>query len=333
MESKIYRVALVGCGVVAPNHVNALLKIPNAILVALCDNIPEKAIALKNRFSLDVDVFEDYETMLDTVKPDCVHIVTPHYLHCSMAKAALARDIEVFLEKPVCISLDEVKSLIEAEKASRASVCVCFQNRFVSAVADAERIINEDGGVTSACFSLFWKRTEEYYNSSSWRGKYATEGGGVMINQAIHTLDLLTRFLGEPKSVIATTANHHLKDTIEVEDTCEGVIFFKSGKSANFYATTSAHGTDDTIMVLNTKNHRIELRLPDITVDGVTTNYSADIHIIGKKCYGNGHELLIARYYNALEMGEPSPVPVESAQHALRILLAAYKSNDKEILV
>mgnify|MGYP003299022585 CR=1 FL=1 len=86
-------------------------------------------------------------------------------------------------------------------------------------------------------------------------------------------------------------------------------------------------------MVFNTKNHRIELRLPDITVDGVTTNYSADIHIIGKKCYGNGHELLIARYYNALEMGEPSPVPVESAQHALRILLAAYKSNDKEILV
>ena len=333
MESKIYRVALVGCGVVSRNHIKAILKVPNVRLVALCDNVPEKAIALKENLSLDVDIYDNYEAMLDAVKPDSVHIATPHHLHCSMAKAALERDIEVFLEKPVCITVDDVNTLIETEKASKASVCVCFQNRFVSAVSDAMRIIDEDGGVLSAYCSLFWKRDEEYYNSASWRGKYATEGGGVMINQAIHTIDLLTRFLGIPKSVIATKSNHHLKNVIEVEDSCEGIIYFENGKSANFYATTSSVGADDALIVLKTRNHTIDLRLPNITVDGVMTNYSADTHVIGKACYGNGHQLLIAHYYHALEMGKPSPVPIESAQYALRIVLAAYKSNDKEILV
>lgn len=331
MKNQHFSVALIGCGSVAPNHLDAISKLDNAKIVAICDLKIEKAIALKEKYAPDAAIFSDYTEMLDAVKPDSVHIATPHYLHFPMASEALKRNINVFLEKPITISNEEAEALIKLEKESSAKLCICFQNRFLKAVADAKRIINDDGGVVAAYCSVFWKRTEEYYTSSGWRGKYATEGGGVMINQAIHTIDLLTQFIGKPKSVCATTANHHLKDVIEVEDTCEGIIYFENGIQANFYATTSALGTDDTLIILQTKNHRIELRLPNITVDGVTTSYEKDVQYVGKKCYGNGHEQLIARYYDALENGKDVPVSAESAKYALRILLAAYKSHDLEI--
>ena len=333
MSDKHFMIALVGCGSVAQNHLNAISKLDRVKVVALCDIKPERAISLKERFAHDAVIYESYEEMLDSESLNSIHICTPHYLHFPMASYALKKNINVFLEKPMTISCEDADELIKLEEQSDARLCVCFQNRFLKAVTDAKKIIAEDGGVEAAYCSVFWKRTKEYYVASGWRGKYATEGGGVMINQAIHTLDLLTQFIGKPKSVRATTANHHLDGIIEVEDTCEGIIYFENGKQANFYATTSALGSDDTLMVLETKNHRIELRLPNITVDGVTTSYENDIHVIGKKCYGNGHEQLIARYYEALATGDEMPVTAKSAKCALSILLAAYKSKDKEIFI
>lgn len=333
MNDKQFSIALVGCGSVAQNHLHAITMLENVKIVALCDVKTERAAALAARFAPNAAIYDSYEKMIEEVLPDSVHICTPHYLHFPMAAFALKKDINVFLEKPITINLEDADELIRLEKQSKGKLCVCFQNRFLKAVTDAKRIIAEDGGVEAAYCSVFWKRTKEYYVCSGWRGKYATEGGGVMINQAIHTIDLLTQFIGKPKSVCATTANHHLKDAIEVEDTCEGVIYFENGKQANFYATTSALGTDDTLIILQTKNHRIELRLPNITVDGVTTSYEKDIHYIGKKCYGNGHEQLIARFYDALKGGTDVPVSAQSARYALSILLAAYRSHDTETAV
>jgi len=231
------------------------------------------------------------------------------------------------------ISTNEIEALISAEKKSAARVCVSFQNRFISATKKALEIVKEDGGALTASFSLFWKRDEKYYTGSGWRGKYATEGGGVMINQAIHSLDLLTIFLGKPTSVCATTANHHLKGIIEVEDSCEGVITFEGGKRANFYATTAAVGADFTTVTISTKNHLIRLDLPNMTVDGKFISFEHEHHTVGKECYGNGHVKLISEFYSALSSGGEMPVTLESAQYAVRILLAAYKSHDTEIII
>ena len=333
MTAKQFSVALVGCGSVAKNHLNAISKLENVKIAALCDTKRDRAISLAECFAPDARIYESYEEMLVKEDVDSIHICTPHYLHFPMASYALKKNINVFLEKPITINTEDADALIKIEKESKAKLCICFQNRFLKAVADAKEILEKDGGVEAAYCSVFWRRSEEYYTESGWRGKYATEGGGVMINQAIHTLDLLSQFIGKPRSVRATTANHHLSGIIEVEDTCEGIIYFENGKQANFYATTSAMCTDDTLIVLETKNHRIELRLPNITVDGVTTSYENDMHIIGKKCYGNGHEQLIARYYEALATDAEMPVTAESAKCALSILLAAYKSCDKEIAI
>lgn len=333
MSKKAFRVGLVGCGVIAPNHLDALKSNPLTEVVALCDVKLERAKRRNEEFSLGARLYENYTEMLDTESLDAVHIATPHYLHAPMTIEALKRGINVFLEKPMCINQEQINDMLRAEKESSATVCVCFQNRFIVAFREAMRLIEEDGGAIGAFGSVFWERTVPYYTESGWRGSYATEGGGVMINQAIHTIDMLCQILGTPKKLWATKANHHLKGVIEVEDTCEGLVEFENGKRANFYATTSFHGRDNTSVVVITKNHRIEISPPRLSVDFEWIDLNASTNYIGKECYGAGHPILINRFYEALRDGEPTPVSLESAMHAVKILLAAYKSGDEETLI
>lgn len=332
-DKKIFRVALVGCGTISKNHLTALSELDNIRVVALCDTDRSRAENRRREFSLDCEIFSSYEEMLDGARPDAVHICTPHYLHCPMALAALARDIHVFLEKPMCMKEEEISLLLEAERKSRAKITVCFQNRTNPSTVEAMKIAEEDGGVLSAYAAVFWYRSAAYYTESGWRGRFATEGGGVMINQAIHCLDLLCLFLGRPLSVCATTANHHLKGVIEVEDACEGVIGFENGRQANFYATTAFPGGDSTELLLVTKHHKIEIRSPYLYLDGVQVCEESltNCDYVGKECYGNGHRTLIRAFYRALADGTEMPVTPDSAKDAVRILLAAYRSHDKTV--
>lgn len=333
MNKKIFRVGLVGCGCISLNHLTALTKLENIEVVALCDVIHERAYGRKKEFSLDCKIYEDFQEMIDKETLDAVHIATPHYLHCSMACYALEKGVNVFLEKPMCINEEEIETMLRAEKNSTAKITVCFQNRFNPVTLMAKKIADSDGGVITAFGSVFWERTAPYYTESGWRGSMKTEGGGVMINQAIHTIDLLCQFLGKPVSVCATKANHHLKGVIEVEDTCEGVIGFDTGKFANFYTTTSFRMRDCTEVCLQTKNHEIIIRNPYMYVDGVSVDIDLPTEQVGKACYGAGHNTLIADFYDAIENGTDVPVSLESAQYAVRILLGAYRSFDNEISI
>ena len=330
---KIFKVALVGCGSISPNHLRALKSIPYVEVVALCDVNTERAESKKNEYALNCNIYSDFDVMLKNEALDSVHIATPHYLHAQMTTKALKKGVNVFLEKPMCISCQEIEEIIKAEKESSARACVCFQNRFNPSTALAEKIANEDGGVIAAFGTVFWYRDDKYYTNSGWRGKYATEGGGVMINQAIHTLDLLCYYLGTPKSVIANVANQHLQGVIEVEDSAAGIIKFENGNKANFFTTTAFDGRDSTILYLVTKKkRRIQIQYSAVYVDGEKIDDpSFDSNFVGKECYGNGHTYLIASYYDALKNGKEMPVTLESAQYALRILLASYNSNNKEI--
>ena len=196
----------------------------------------------------------------------------------------------------------------------------------------AKSIADEDGGVLEAHGSLFWQRDEMYYKDSDWRGYFATEGGGVMINQAIHTIDLLCFFLGIPKIISATVANHHLKGIIEVEDSCGGRIVFENGKIANFYATTACEGEDSYLVLLRTKNHRIEIMSPvRVYVDGARIDLKSPEKYISKECYGDGHFKIIRDFYKSVINNEPVPVSLSDAKHALKVVLGAYASCGMEI--
>ena len=325
-----YEIALVGCGGISQNHFAALNTLPYVKVVALCDKVRERALVAKERFAPEARVYESFDELLNCERLDAIHIATPHFLHASMAMAALERNINVFLEKPMCITREEIDALIEAEKRSSARVCVSFQNRFLDIYKLAKKYAETDG-VKSAYGTVIWERNEQYYLGTDWRGRMATEGGGVLINQAIHTLDMLTFILGKPKYIWATTANHHLKDKIEVEDSAEGLIEFKNGKTANFYATTSFRFCDKTTLYIKTENHEIQINGNEIYIDGEKqTPESSGFEQVGKQCYGTGHYTIVRMFYEALESGEKMPVTLEEAQWAVRILLAAYKSHDEK---
>lgn len=331
MQNDCFRTAVVGCGAIAPNHLYALADDPRVKTVALVDPIVERAEAMRQKYAKDARIYTDYTEMLDKERPDVVHICTPHHLHASMAIAALERDIHVYLEKPMCRTREEIPLLLAAAEKSRARITVSFQNRFNPSTLAAMKIAEEDGGVLRGYGSVFWDRGDAYYTESGWRGRYATEGGGVLINQAIHTLDLLCLFLGKPISVTATTANHHLKGVIEVEDSAEGKILFEGGKNASFYATTAYGGGCETTIFLETAHHKLEIRSPYLFSDREKVDIPHTLPFpVGKECYGAGHKTMIEAFYTALAEGKDTPVPPSEAQYALRILLAAYASQDEE---
>ena len=338
MCEKIYRSVLVGCGTVADVHLTALCEGNYTKVTALCDILPEKAKAAMNKHGINCRIYENYEEMLDKERPDCVHICTPHYLHSKMAAEALSRGINVFLEKPAAANEEQLSELLSVEKKSAAKLCVCFQNRFNPSTLLAEKLLTEFGPPIQAFGSVRWKRDIPYYTQSGWRGKWSTEGGGVMINQAIHTLDLLLCFMGRPEYITATCSNHHLKGVIEVEDTCEAMIEFEGGRQGLFYATTAAVKDTQIELQLICKEHEIRIIGPRVYLDGDpldVANYfgKEDRRVLVKECYGNSHITLIRSFYDALSKGEEMPVTLESAAEAVRVLLAAYRSHDERIKI
>jgi len=329
-----FKVALVGCGVISANHLSGLCALKNVEVVGLCDIDAARAEQRKHEFKLNCRIYTSYDAMLDTEELDAVHIATPHYLHADMTVSALKRNINVLLEKPAAISCDELEAMLEAECNSRGRVCVCYQNRFNSSTILSKKLITEDGGALTAQATVIWQRDEEYYRSGDWRGKRSTEGGGVMINQAIHTLDLLCFLLGKPIAVTATCANHHLKGIIDVEDSSEGLIEFNGGKIANFYATTSAKQHNTTSLLIVTKERVIEIRNSNFYINGERINDSSHgATYYGKPCYGTGHMLLIKEFYDALTHSSEMPVPLNESTDALKVIFAAYDSFDERTII
>jgi len=146
----------------------------------------------------------------------------------------------VVVEKPVTITREEFAELQTLEHVER--VCIVFQNRLNPCVMKLKELIDnqELGKVKAARAMLTWCRTKAYYGNADWRGKWATEGGGLLINQAVHTLDYFSYLLGDVQSVKADMNNFTLENVIEVEDTLSAVLEFKSGIRGIFFATTGS---------------------------------------------------------------------------------------------
>lgn len=326
-----FRVCLVGCGVISGNHIPSLQRLDNVEIAALCDIDTEKAELRKKQFGLTASVYSDYITMLDEIKPDAVHILTPHYLHTDMTLEALKRGVNVMLEKPTCIKAEDLEKLKAAEKESAARVCVSFQTRYNETVQRAMEIADADGGAIAGFGTIVWNRSDEYYASGDWRGKWATEGGGALINQAIHTIDLLCLFLGKPEKIQAHIATMRHAPTVEVEDTCSAIIDFDNGKKANVLVTTTSAGQDSTTLHIETKNNVIEIRNSNIYLNSEKLDVAEISEYMGKKCYGNSHAILIEKFYQAIDTGAEMPISIESSENAVKIILGAYKSNSKII--
>lgn len=324
------KTALIGCGNIAHTHLDVLTAQRREIS-ALCDCEISRAEALQTQFHLPgAKLYSDYRQMFSETDADIVHICTPHDLHAPMILAALKAGKHVLCEKPVCLTESDymrIQSVLQENPSLQFGVC--FQNRYLEPVQELKkRLVNEK--IKGANALVLWHRDLPYYRQDHWHGTIAHEGGGVMINQAIHTLDLMLWCLGTPKTVTATTANHHLKGQIEVEDTAEVYFEYGDGVHAQFYATTAAANDFPIRLMITTDQHTYEV-CNGLWIDGMRTAYNEKLSICGKTCYGNGHYYLIEDFYRCLSEHRKFPVSLEEAFVAVKAILRIYASHGEEI--
>lgn len=315
------KAVLIGCGAISTNHADALKNLKDVNFAAVCDPNPEAAKALLDLHGLELPVYADYKEMIAVEKPDAVHICTPHFLHAEMAIYALDHGVNVFLEKPACMTREELAPLMEAEKRSDAILCVCFQNRFLTCVEKAREVLAEEktGEILGARAFVTWKRGGEYYTESPWRGKIATEGGSILINQSIHTLDLLLQFMGEPETVQGAIGNYTTPYN-DTEDTAHIYMTFPGKKMGVFFATNGYCKSRKIELELTCENRLIRFVGDKLYVDDELYYEGQTGANRGKSVWGKGHGILIQQFYKALEEGKPSPVSLESASVSLGVL-------------
>ncbi len=329
------KINLVGCGGISKCHLRAIesLKDGGAILTAVADIIPQRADEKAQEYQCKA--YYDYIEMLDNENPDVVHICTPHYLHVDMAVEALKRNINVVLEKPCATSVESLKRLREAEAQSRAKTAVCFQNRYNSSSVFAKKLIeNEEiGKVKSARAFLTWRRDADYYDADAWRGTWAQECGGVLINQAIHTHDLMQYLFGKvTKTVDGHISNFHLKDDIEVEDTASVYFTYEDGSRAVYFATNAAGKSMSPLIDIVCEDAIV--RVEGDMVYKISGNLTELIFsekdeekIVGKKEWGNSHTHLISDFYDCINNNTEFPLNSFEAGKAVSELLAVYESS------
>lgn len=319
---------IAGCGGIAQVHSAVLSGLKNVRLAAFCDIIPERAEALAQKYG--GRAYTSIEEMLNTEKPDVLHICLPHYLHVPVTLAALKKGIKVFMEKPPCINPEQLAEL-EAVQTDK-TLALCFQNRYNACVQYAKELIDSGaaGRVLGCRGYVTWHRPEPYYTMSGWRGKLDTEGGGALINQSVHTLDLMTYLSGKPKRVEASIQNHHLKGIIEVEDMMEAYIEYDNGAIGSFYATTAYHTDEIPIIEIDCENMKLRMEDPELTIiypDGRKEEPELPrAEFLGKAYWGASHGKCIAEFYRAIEENESFFTSLDRVMDTAKLMLACYDS-------
>ncbi|RFA08134.1 dehydrogenase [Subtercola boreus] len=333
MTAPSVRVAVVGCGDISSLHLAAIAARPTATLVAVCD-VHQGRLTESSRIHA-VPGFSDFDDMLATAAPDVVHICTPHHLHAPMAVAALQRGIHVVLEKPLAHSREEGRRIIAAAEASGARIGICLQNRYNASTSAAAAVLasGELGQVLGASATVIWSRTADYYLDRPWRGRWASAGGGLLMNQAIHTLDLLQWLVGPVAGVSGHAATRALADVIEVEDTAELVLEHVRGMRSVFFAT-NAHAVNAPVVidiVLERGSLRIAGDLIVTRADGSTETVAEQNAPTGARSYwGVSHERLINDFYDTLDSPEPFWISPEEAYISLDIIQQVYDQSYPE---
>ncbi len=223
------RTALIGCGKVGQIHAAALRDLPESDFVAVCDSDRGRAAAFAARYGVPHS-YTDVSTMCRDAAVQAVCVCTPHPLHAAPVIAAAEAGAHALVEKPLAASLADCDAMLAAAHKAGTTLAVVSQRRLYEPVLRMKAAIDAGkiGRPVLGVFSMFSWRDQAYYESDPWRGKWATEGGGVLVNQSPHQLDLLRWFMGEIDEVSGYWANLN-HPTIEVEDTALAMIRFKNG--------------------------------------------------------------------------------------------------------
>ena len=270
------RTALVGCGKVGHLHAAALQSLPESEFVAVCARSPEKAGAFAEKYQ--VAGFTDVAEMVAKAKVEALCICTPHPQHAAPTITAARAGVHVLVEKPLASSLADCEAMLVAARENKTILGTVCQRRFYPPCQRIHHAIHGGklGKPILGTATIFGWRDEAYYRSDPWRGTWQHEGGGVLVNQSPHQLDLLLWYLGEAEEVFGYWANQN-HPYIEVEDTAVAVVRFKNGALGN-------------IVVSNSQNPALNARVSVHGANGAAVGVQTD-----------GGAMFIAGQSNAIE--------------------------------
>lgn len=312
--TKELRFGIIGCGSISNTHAEQISLINGAKLVAVADVEEERAKSLAERY--EADWYVDYHEMLQREDIDIVNILTPSGMHAEMAIEVAKAGKHIIAEKPMDISLDKAHAMIQACKDAGVKLAVISQHRFdTSTVKIKEEVDNGKFGhmILGEC-AVNWYRTQEYYDSGEWRGTWALDGGGALMNQSIHTIDLLQYLMGPVESVFARTATL-AHERMEVEDVAVVTVSFKNGGLGTIVGTTSAFpGLSSRLEVFGTKGSAV------IENDRLTHHFVKTGDSKGE-WYGGGQVENLARVAeeDSTEGGASDPTAIFGGAHRIQI--------------
>jgi UDP-N-acetyl-2-amino-2-deoxyglucuronate dehydrogenase len=331
-NARTYRIALVGCGRISRNHVEAVSKIDGLDIVAACDENEERARTVAE--SLGVPWFTDYDAMLKQVECEAVAIATPSAFHPLQGVAAAQAGKHVVTEKPMAISLKGADDLVRACDAAKVHLFVVKQNRLNAPVQMLKRAVDKGrfGRLYLGNCTVRWARPQEYYDQAPWRGTWEFDGGAFM-NQASHYVDLIQWVLGPVESVIAKTAT--LARRIETEDTGVAVLRFRSGALGVIEVTMLAYprnmegsitvlGERGSVKIGGTAVNRVEhWEFADSDPDDETAR---TLDSNPPNVYGYGHEGYYRNVLAVLRGEATAETDGRAGRKSLELILGIYES-------
>jgi UDP-N-acetyl-2-amino-2-deoxyglucuronate dehydrogenase len=325
-------VGIVGLGAISSAHLQAVRSVEAAQLTAACDLIPERA-----KLVPEANFYTDITEMLEREHLDVLHICVPHHLHVPFAKMAAGKGVNVFLEKPPALNCRELEELKSLEADCSIKLGICLQNRYNRTTLFMRQAIHEETyGLLCGCkATVTWNRKNGYYDRDPWRGRLSEAGGGVMLSQAIHTLDLLCFLFGEAEWVKGRIDNLLLED-IEVEDTASAYIQFAKGVAAIFHGSV-IHSFDSPVEVeLVFEDVRLSMRNGKLFLfrNGEQSVVAEDALIRGTKSYyGSGHSEAISRFYTAVVQDTEDYIHTADAEACMKLIDGIVLSSEEGLRI
>ncbi|SHG60758.1 Predicted dehydrogenase [Fodinibius roseus] len=337
-DQKKYGIGIVGCGNISDTHAEAIMKTPKGQLIAAHSRTDASVNTFCEKY--DITPFTSYEEFLGNPDLDIVVICTPSGTHLDYGKSAAEAGKHVIVEKPIETTVARGQSLIDSCDKNGVKLAVIYQSRFMDDVMEMKELIDNQqvGDIFMASASVKWFRDQEYYSNSSWRGTFALDGGGAVINQSIHTIDLLQWFMGGVKTISAFkgTFTH---EGIEAEDNAVACMEFNNGAIGVFEASTSITPPQDRTVEVNgtggtltLKGEALQKKLSDQEAAGreddagEATGAASPLSGMTYQDHKNQYDAILDAFHH-------DRVPVVSGKDSLQslaIVEALYKAADDQ---
>jgi predicted dehydrogenase len=336
--------AIVGCGMIARFHARALADVPGTRLVALVSRNEANAQAVANSAGVVCDIYTSIGPVLQRRDVQVVIVTTPSGAHLEPAIAGANAGKHVVVEKPLEITLERCDRIIQACAANRVQLCTIFPSRFGDANQALKRAV--DGGrlgrLTLGETTCKWWRPQSYYDQDGWKGTRALDGGGALMNQAIHNVDLLCWLMGPVTHINGFTATL-AHERIEVEDTAVACLRFANGALGVIEATTSVHpgypktialhGNRGSVVIEQDDVLRWDLIPPTAEDEAIKTRFARKV---GASAGASdpaaishvGHARQLTNFVRAVETGSPPLIDGREGRKAVEIILAIYRSAE-----